>query len=185
MNSPVEPHAPLVAVQLEEGLSAWRDPESGGVYLKAADYWEWIAHRPGHLETLPPRAETATAAAAEDFDSPARICPETGVIMTRFRVGHGFTFMIDRSPTGGFWLDAGEWEALRERTFHDEIHRIFTASWQKTVRSEARKEALEAQLRAQVGLEAYQRAAEFRDWLARQPHRTRMLAWISEPLTHG
>lgn len=183
MNSPIEPHAPLVAVELEQGLNAWRDPVSGGVYLKAADYWEWLAHQPGRLETLPPRGTHSPN--TEDPECPARICPETGALMTRFRVGHGFTFLIDRSPTGGFWLDAGEWEALKAQSLHDEVHRVFTSSWQKTVRTEARQDALERLLRAQIGTEDYDRAAAFRDWLAQHPHRTRVLAWVSEPLTQG
>jgi hypothetical protein len=51
--------------------------------------------------------------------------------MTKYKVGHGFRFTIDRSLTGGAWLDAGEWEALRGRNFRDEIHFIFTDPWQR------------------------------------------------------
>ncbi|BCU76494.1 hypothetical protein [Luteolibacter sp. LG18] len=183
MNSPVEPHAQLVPIELESGLPAWSDSQSGGAYLKSADYWEWLAHQPGRMETLPARG--GSAAVLEDADAPARICPESGSLMTRFRVGHGFSFFIDRSPTGGFWLDAGEWTALKERNFHDEIHRVFTDVWQRGVRSDAAHEALEAGFREQLGEEGYARALEFRDWLAGQPNRSRVLAWVSEPLRHG
>jgi len=183
MNSPVEPHSALGPIELEAGLPAWQDAASGGVYLKSADYWEWLAHQPGRLETLPPKGPVAVG--LEHPEGPARICPETGALMTRFRVGHGFTFQIDRSPTGGFWLDAGEWEALKARNFHEEIHRVFTDGWQKGVRSQASREALEEQLRQQLGAEDYQQAVAFRGWLAAHPHRARLLAWIAEPLAHG
>lgn len=61
--------------------------------------------------------------------------------MSRFRVGHGFDFTIDRSISGSIWLDGGEWGALRERQFHDEIHLIFTASWRREIQAEERAEA--------------------------------------------
>lgn len=181
MKSPVEPHSELLPLELETGLPAWRCPDSGGVYLKAADYWQWLANQPGRLETLPKSDHGATP--ADDSGAPARICPETSGLMSRFRVGHGLAFHIDRSPTGGFWLDAGEWEALKERDFHDEIHRIFTGAWQKEVRTEQAREALDAQFRQLLGADDYTKVAEFREWMTTHPARHRMLAWLGEPLS--
>ena len=58
--------------------------------------------------------------------------------MQRYKVGHGFSFYLDRSPLGSIWFDKGEWEALKSRQYHDELHLIFTAPWQDGVRTEER-----------------------------------------------
>lgn len=100
--------------------------------------------------------------------------------MQRFRVGHGFEFFIDRSPTGGIWLDGGEWAALRERQFHDEIHLVFTLPWQKKARSEKQEQQFDDLLQERIGADAFQKALDFRSWLQEQPDARSLLAFISK-----
>jgi len=88
-------------------------------------------------------------------ESPALLCPETNTIMLRYRVGHGFKFTIDRSQTGGIWLDAGEWEMLKARQFHDELHLVFTAPWQRKAREVMVAEQVEKRMVERFGLELY------------------------------
>ena len=100
--------------------------------------------------------------------------------MLRYKVGHGFSFSIDRSPNGGIWFDAGEWEALREHQFHDELHLIFTLPWQNQVRREENEARLEDIFRQRIGEEAFTKTKEFHTWLQTQPETSPILAYLRQ-----
>ncbi len=189
MNSPVAQHQPLEKVTLEEGLTAWRCPESGGHYIKAEDYWKW--QRQSGLDDEEPAAlgeptgNTESLAPPEsEWDDQVKICPETGSLMSRYRVGHGLTFRVDRSITGGVWLDAGEWEALREGDLHHHLHRIFTAPWQRAIIRLEQTTKAEARLRERLGEELYQKVLNVRNAIAGHPARAEALAFLEGPLHH-
>jgi len=134
MRSPVVSKLQMERVVLEEGLEAFRCSESSGVFLPVEFYFRWLS---GQKERLPHLPVSKDNSGVELVDSEGiKICPESGQLMQRYRVGHGFSFYLDRSPFGSIWFDKGEWEALRERQFHDELHLIFTAPWQDRVRDE-------------------------------------------------
>lgn len=123
--------------------------------------------------------------------------------MTRYRVGHGFQFSVERS-VAGIWFDAHEWEALRSRNFHDEVHLIMTAPWQAKVRREALEQVIQEKQAAQghevptdrpvsIGIEAafrarfvevlgpevMERADEIKAWLEQQPGRREILTYLA------
>lgn len=175
MKSPVGSHKHLVSVPLEEGLIAYRCPESGGHYLPASSYMRWLAAQPARLPQQPPGEENALE---EEPPSGARFCPESGTIMTRYKVGHGFRFTIDRSLTGGVWLDAGEWEALRSRNFHDEIHFIFTEPWQRKVRRDEIAGSERSRFEERIGRDLLDRLDGLRQELENHPHREEVLAYL-------
>ncbi len=167
-------------VTLESGLRAYHCQRSGGYYITSADYMQWLQQQPARLPHLPKEGEPT---AANPDPSPALICPETGTLMTRAKVGHGFGFSIDRSITGGVWLEKGEWEALKERNFHDEIHLIFTAPWQKHIRDERARKAYENTLETALGNLLLDRLTAVRDELAEHPHRNLAIAYLTEIAT--
>jgi hypothetical protein len=100
--------------------------------------------------------------------------------MTRYRVGEGFSFRIDRSPNGGIWLDRGEWEALKSRNFHDELLFIFTNQWQSEIIRKEQIEALRTQFRERLGDDTYERAVEFKQWLRQQPDPRTILCFLKD-----
>lgn len=175
MKSPVSRKA-MELVTLESGLNAYRCPDSGGHYITSNDYLGWLQQQPARLPQLPGEA----SAVASDSAAPARFCPESGTLMTRYKVGHGFGFSIDRSITGGIWLDGGEWEALKQRNFHDEIHLVFTAPWQKQVRTERAQAAYGETLKSTLGPELLERLTVLRDELADHPHRNLALSYLTD-----
>src|SRR5262245_58234568 len=128
MQSPMNPDVTLVPFELEPGLEAYRCPESEGVWIPLQSYENWKeGFRSGEFP-LPPDYRPQNV---EDAGRPALLCPESGCLLVRYQVGHGFRFHLDRSPrTGGIWLDAGEWEALKSKGLHDELHFIFSSSYQ-------------------------------------------------------
>lgn len=173
---------PLKKVTLEEGLTAYQCQQSQGVYIPLEQYWNWIAKQPERLEHLPkPTSETdevsATVVAEE---SEVKLCPETDTIMLRFKMGNGFDFYVDRSRTGGVWLDAGEWEALRERQFHDEIHLVFTEPWQRKAREEAIKQNTQERLEERFESELLGEMDAIKAKLRNHPYRAYALAYLEE-----
>jgi hypothetical protein len=162
MRSPVASHKQMTRVALEDDLIAFKCPESEGVFLPAESYFRWLSRQSGRLPHLPQ----------------GDICPESGRIMQRYKVGHGFSFYLDRSPSGSIWLDKGEWQALKDRQFHDELHLIFTAPWQDKVRAEQRKEVERELLVAKFGSELLGKIDELRDELSEHEHRAFALAYL-------
>ena len=131
--------------------------------------------QPERLPRLPPVEQEAPV---EESGGEAKICPETGTIMTRYKIGHGFPFSIDRSINGGIWLDAGEWEALRDRQFHDELHLVFTSPWQRAVRLNESESSLRLRLRERLGAELADRLIALKEQLADHPSRPQALAFL-------
>ena len=177
MKSPVSPTTTLVKTELDSGLLAYHCPESDGHYLPVESYWRWLAKQPERLAKLPPSGEDLPE---EVEPTTTRLCPESNLPMLRYKVGHGFSFAIDRSPTGGLWFDRGEWEALRVHNLHDELHLIFTLPWQNKVRRAEKEERLQQLLRERIGDEAFQKTITFRNWLATQPDKSPILALLNE-----
>lgn len=209
MISPVDSKSRMSRVELEPGLVAYRCSASGGHWLPYQNYWRWLSQQPGRLPHLPHGEWVGHQVEAENSHK-VRICPETGTLMTRYKVGHGFRFSVDRSAAG-IWFDVNEWEALRSRNFHDEVHLIMTAPWQAKVRREALEQVihekqaaqqapekdcppvraeptgLEAAFRARfaglLGPEVMERAEEIRSWLDQQPARREILTYLSHDPT--
>ncbi|MEM7388195.1 MAG: zf-TFIIB domain-containing protein, partial [Verrucomicrobiota bacterium] len=139
MISPIDSRSRLTSCQLEPDLTAWQCPASGGYWIPAKAYWRW-------KETHPPK-ETSEAdnPATPSGETPRKIliCPESGTLLTRYKVGHGLGFSIDRSSlTGGVWLDKGEWERLKEKDLHRQLHLIFTQSYQSRRVDDALEQSL-------------------------------------------
>ena len=166
----------MVRETVEDGLTVFRCSETNGVFVPADSYWRWLQKQPSRLAHLPVSREEAPA--IEDSDR-VLICPESGMLMSRCRVGHGFDFSIDRSPHGSIWLDAGEWEALRDRQFHDELHLVFTAPWQREVRHQDFEESEKKRLEERLGAELLEKIEQLRELLAEHPDRDMALALIN------
>jgi hypothetical protein len=175
MQSPIDPHPALERTQLNEGLIAYRCPLSGGHWIPQESYWQWqhsLADRKP-ATTVEPLDQSQSA-----FDGQVKLCPETGTIMTRYRVGHGLNFHIERSATGGIWLDGGEWEALCRGNMHQCLHLIFCAPWQKSVREKQQMDAYEAMLKERLGSDLMSRLHTLRTELSTNPHRAAAIAFL-------
>ena len=175
MNSPLGNHLPLEPITLAAGLKAYRCPETGGHWIPAENYWQWQRSLPaeadhGHHEThLNPSSE---------FEDTVKFCPETGTIMSRYKVGHGLNFRIERSITGSIWLDPGEWEALIAGNLHQELHLVFTAPWQNAIREESREQSYETMLQKRLGAELFQKLTALHADLAEHPAKAAAIAYL-------
>jgi hypothetical protein len=100
--------------------------------------------------------------------------------MGRCKIGDGFTFSIERSITGGVWLDGGEWKALRQRNFYDEIHRVFTAPWQRRVRLAQAQATYKETLESAFGSDLLNRLTFLRAELLDHPQFSLAIAYLAE-----
>jgi Zn-finger nucleic acid-binding protein len=148
----------------------------GGLWIQAKAYWKWIKSH-GHILPEKPESETADLQVVESPE--IKICIDCGHFLTKRRVGHGIKFHIDRCGCcGGVWLDKNEWEVLKSRNLHDEIHFIFSTEWQDEVMHSEQQKAYEEQTEKMLGQDNFLKVKDFRDWLSENPHSDVILAYL-------
>ena len=175
MKSPLGTHPTLKPVTLEEGLKAFQCPETNGLWIPAENYWQWQRKFPTATDH---GTHESHAASVNEFDDIAKLCPETGTIMTRFKVGHGMDFRIDRSICGGIWLDPGEWQALISGNLHHELNLVFTTQWQKAIRQESQAKVQETILREKLGDDLFEKLSSLRTELSASSGRSAAIAYL-------
>ena len=140
-------------------------------------YWNWLKKQPERLAHLPASDDGKCVV---EVEAVAKLCPETGTIMMRCKVGNDFDFYIDRSKTGGVWLDAGEWDALKGRNFHDEIHLVFTEPWQEKLRERQAEMVSRKMLNERLGQELLGKIEEVKAALEGHEYRDFAIAYLGE-----
>jgi Zn-finger nucleic acid-binding protein len=176
MHCPVDKR-PLRRVELEAGLSAFECDACAGHWLRFGEYLRWRDRQRGDTPEVPPEVEPD----ADPYASAGgvRRCPDCEYLLTRFRVGHDVPFALDRCGNcNGVWLDRAEWETLRARGLHDNLHQMFGPGWQHAVRTEEQQRRLAAQFERQLGAADFARAREFAAWLATHPRRSQIFAYL-------
>lgn len=167
MNSPLYPDTPMQSKELEPGLMVYECPKSGGLWIPLQAYLNWKERQP---EIAIPSSDDPVPAQTEEPKHKALLCPESGRLLLRYRVGHGLPFHIARSPaTGGVWLEKGEWEALKSKGLHVSLHLIFTAAYQRQIRSAVYTQSLTDTFRDRIGAEDFAKVSEFAVWLTHHP----------------
>jgi len=180
MHSPVYPDVAMQLKEIEPGLEVYECPRSGGLWIPLQSYLTWKDRQPPGAaapgEALPTEPQ-------DDSKQPVRICPESGRLLLRYRVGHGLPFHVDRSPaTGGMWLDKGEWEAFKSRGLHVSLHLIFTAAYQRQVRSSEYVHRVTDTFAERIGAADFAKVQEFAAWLARHPRRRDICCYLLDEL---
>jgi Zn-finger nucleic acid-binding protein len=162
--------------EIEPGFEVYECPKSGGLWIPLQSYLTW---RDRHPEGTSGSTEVSGPPVQDDSSQRALICPESGRLLLRYRVGHGLQFHIDRSPaTGGVWLDKGEWEALKSKSLHVALHLIFTAAYQRRVRTSEYAQGLTDTFRDRIGAADFSKVAEFSTWLAHHPKRRDICCYL-------
>lgn len=178
MNCPVcETHPLLMPEMLEPpSLQAHRCPECGGHWVRLSDYWRWRAESGPDLPETPPRPEDM--ATVQDTRG-IKACPDCKHLLTPYRIGHGIPFALDRCGNcNGTWLDREEWDTLRRRNLHDNLHAIFSDEWQRQLRREQQRFMTERQFQRQFGDEDYARVRDLKSWLDAHPRRSELYAYL-------
>lgn len=176
MHCPLCKSNEMTSLELEPDLHAFRCDLCDGVWIPGARYSAWLDKHPFDVPETTPPSEVEVKEIAD-----AKLCPECGHLMLKFRAGHGLNFFIDHcNVCGGFWLDPNEWDALKRHGLHDNLHQVPSAQWQKDLRQAAVREHIDAWRSGQLGPEVYARVKEFRDWLRLQPGKELILTILTE-----
>lgn len=180
MQSPVYPDISLQPKEIEPGLSVLFCPKSGGMWIPLANFLAWKETNPAA-----PAATDSPVPQPDDSRRGALVCPESGRLLIRYKVGQGLKFQVDMSPiTGGIWLDQGEWEALKYKGLHTEINFFSTSGYQFKIRAAEYEEKLEQTFRNRVGDEDYAKVEAFKEWLVNRAQKREICAYLlhhSEP----
>lgn len=142
----------------------------GGHWLLIKNFLDWKEKNPNH------DFSTTVSGELEAIDSiRALFCPETGVIMSKFKISLKNSHRIDYSAkVGGIWLDKGEWELLKQEGLAGSLNAIITSAWQNKLRSQRSAENFSAIYKEKFGEDDYKKLKAFREWLDIQPSSQRM-----------
>ncbi len=159
---------------LERGLPSHHCQVCGGNWLASTAYWYWLEQQGNALA----EKETDTPIEVSD-NQQAKLCPECQRIMVMFRVGHQLNFALEQCAScNGVWFDKHEWESLKAHNLHDDIHLIFTAPWQDSIRKEERRIAFEKIYLSKFGTQDYAELLRIRAWLKAHARQQEMIAFL-------
>ncbi len=178
MKSPLHSAVSLERTEIEPGLVVYQCPKSQGIWIPLQSYLAWLKSGPRVTRLA---GESAKTELVDDSKRPPLFCPESGAMLARYRVGHELSFQVDRSPiTGGVWLDRGEWEALKAKGLHDDLHLIFTAPYQREIRSASLQERMAASFKDRVGEADFEKTKAFKSWMAAHAEGRAIRAFLLE-----
>lgn len=177
MNCPVCKKHALKVQDIETGLKSQECPNCGGRWIGSYVYWKWKEQTGKTLAaSLPEQAEPVVK-----DSTAAKLCPECGHFLRRYPVDHEMGFTLDRCGNcGGMWFDQNEWEALKSRGLHKDVHMVFSNMWQNRIRDKQRQAAAESIYKRMFGPEDYMRICEVKDWLSKHPHAAELRAFLND-----
>lgn len=174
MRCPVCRNHALVPTTLEPQLSSHHCNHCGGDWLYLRDYLRWKER--GHSPT--PMDESEPPGFVEDSHV-ALLCPDSGGVMLKYRLGADSDRRVDLSPTvNGIWLDGGEWDLLKREGFAERLDLIFTEPWQRRRREAIASRNSEEALARRFGVAEYEELRRVLDWLSNHPLATEMLGYL-------
>ena len=159
--------------KLEPSLGALECTGCEGMVLDLVSYRLW------RERNLMADAGDAPLKSAPDADHPALLCPRCSRIMLRFRYTKDTTHVLDVcSHCDTVWLQAGEWEFLKNLGLHAHVSQIFTDPWQRQLRSERTRDAQSGQWDQRLGAELHEELAELRTRIEGHANRGEILAYL-------
>lgn len=145
--------------ELEPGLIAGGCSKCHGNLIPLMNYRYW-------QENLSAQLEPVTISIDTQDSSQAKICPKCSRLMSKFNIGNDTHNRLDMCIScDEAWLDAGEWELLKQLGLHDKLARIFTEEWQRDLRQQQKREAVRGRYRALLGENDFDRVDQFKQWL--------------------
>ncbi|MDZ4835674.1 MAG: zf-TFIIB domain-containing protein [Candidatus Melainabacteria bacterium] len=172
---PVCREATLIKTELEADLSARQCTECGGTYISANDYDHWLSRSE---ENLPEKPDQGTISLVSGEAAGPRFCPDCKFVLIKYKIGHGTGFAINKCGNcGGMWLDQNEWQILKARNLHDDLHLVFSDAWQSGVRSEEHNTAMSEIFREHLG-EDLEEITRVKNWLKSHPKSEALYAYL-------
>lgn len=175
MKCPVCKEDTLLSENLESGPPAKKCGRCHGIWISFEPYAAWLDTRGS---SLPEGGSGPAPEPAEDMRG-AKLCPECGRIMPRYRILPEVEFCLNHCGScGGIWFDKDEYEALASRGMLDKFTSFFTREWQADLRARQARKELEHMYQEKFGEEVYARLKEIRAWFAAHPKRVALLEYL-------
>ena len=176
MNCPVCGSAELIFHSLETNLPSLKCPGCGGNWIRGTQYWKWLEGHGPNLPERPGRGSSTLSESEKYLD-----CPECRFRMVKRLVGHGTGITLDHCDgCKGIWFDRDEWEALKERNLHDDLHAMLTAFWQAEALKEERRKHLEQLDIGRFGADDYSKIKRIRAWIDGHQKKQELLAYLTD-----
>ena len=177
MNCPVCKTSTLAAHELSANLTSQKCATCGGQWISSFEFWKWLEGDRIHTQETPAACDLS---AVSNETVSAKICPECGHFLSKFKVGHSLGFSLDRCGNcGGTWFDRNEWEILQSSELRSQIHLIFSAAWQQQVQNADRARHLQELLTDKIGENDFVEIKRIKEWLDQHPHRQSLLAFLN------
>jgi Zn-finger nucleic acid-binding protein len=177
MKCPACSNVQLISQELQPDVTAQKCIRCGGLWLSSLEF-------DGVIEAI--RTGKAVGSFSAEMPLPveepkaAKLCPECGHFMTRYKVGQTLSFSLDRCGNcGGSWFDGNEWETLRASPYWDQIHLVFTPAWQARIRRAEQAAAFRSQLASRIGPADLAEAERVKAWLKSHPHRAAIVSYLT------
>jgi Zn-finger nucleic acid-binding protein len=161
---------------IEEYLPAMGCESCHGSLVSLLYYRHWA-----ETQKLAAPADTAAEAGpvATSDTIGAVICPKCARVMAKYKLTGTVANRVDVCSTcDEAWLDQGEWELLEALQLSRELPAILTEAWQRRIRREQSEGTRRDILTRMIGEEGTSRVEEFRAWLARNQHKSHVLAYL-------
>ena len=173
MKCPVCADSELRPTMIEEMLPAMACEQCRGSLVSLLYYRHWAEqHKPDMTSAAPaavPAADTSTAIT----------CPKCDRIMTKYKLVGSVANRLDLCSTcDEAWLDQGEWELLEQLQLSDKLPTVFTAAWQRKLRSEGNEATRQSMLKKSIGDQAAAKVEDFRAWLNEQRAKSTILTYL-------
>ncbi len=181
MNCPLcdralDPATLLDAEAGRDALQGFRCPDGHGLFLPSDVYLDWQGEATGDTDL------DSVSVDAQDVGDVkrAKLCPQDGHIMGRFRVTPG-GFWLDRCGTcGGAWFDGDEWTATVDAGLHEHLTSVFSDAWQRRVQDAVANQERRERLAGAAGPDDLERVDAFREWIWAHPQRHLLLARLND-----
>ena len=160
----------------EPNLRASQCSKCTGVWIGALHYEEWLKQ---HGENLPEKAPEAGIALTSGEKPGAKFCPECNFVLMKYKIGHDIGFSLNRcGQCAGIWFDQNEWEIMKSRNLHDDVHLVFSQGWQAAIRGDDHQAAMDEIWREQIGPSDFTEIRRIKAWLSKHPKQAELYAYL-------
>jgi Zn-finger nucleic acid-binding protein len=176
MSCPVCKSPCLENHQLETGLQSSKCKQCSGVWIAAESYESWLASKPPIAEVKAPNEDISLSSG----ETPGiKFCPSCQYILRAYKIGRSLDFSVSRcNRCGGVWFDRNEWDILRARKMHADVHLIFSDSWQNSIKEEDHAASMESIWSHQFGAADFAEIKRIRNWIESHPKKAEIYAYL-------
>jgi Zn-finger nucleic acid-binding protein len=162
---------------IEEYLPAMACETCHGSCVSLLYYRHWAETQ--KLAAPAASSVSSTGPVATSDTNTAIVCPKCARVMAKYKLTGTVANRVDVCSTcDEAWLDSGEWELLEALQLSHELPAILTDAWQRRIRREQSEGTRREILVRLVGEAGTSRVEEFKAWLARNQHKSHVLAYL-------